>query len=265
MGRRDFYQEEKMKKTIYVFGITLILSIVIFLTIFVMYNRKLKEEASLNLDNLGALEDIVENDDLEETSSSSDLSLKNAIKEKSATTVNTTTKKVPKNEPVSSVVEKNTNKVSNKTNTNVVQNTTAVTEEKQLEFSAPVAGEIIKDFATDSLIYSKTLEEWTTHSGIDIKAEKMTIVTASEAGTIESIKNDPRYGLTITINHEDGFKTIYSNLLSTEFVKEGEEVEKGQTIGTVGESASFEVAEEAHLHFEMYKDGALVNPTIYLK
>lgn len=265
MGKRDFYQEEKMKKTIYVFGITLILSIVIFLTIFVMYNRKLKEEASLNLDNLGALEDIVENDDLEETSSSSDLNLKNAMKEKNTTSVNTTTKKVSRNEPVSSVVEKNTNKISNKTNTNVVQNTTAVVEEKQLEFAAPVAGEIIKDFATDSLIYSKTLEEWTTHSGIDIKAEKMTIVTASESGTIESIKNDPRYGLTITINHKNGFKTIYSNLLSTEFVKEGEEVDKGQTIGTVGESASFEVAEEAHLHFEIYKDGVLVNPTIYLK
>lgn len=265
MGKRGFYKEEKLRKTINIFLITLILSVVIFLTLFVMYNKKLKENANLKLDNLGVLEDIVENDNLEETSSSSDLSLENAIKEKNTTSVNTTTKKVPKNEPVSSVVEKNTNKVSNKTNTNVVQNKTDVIEEKQLEFSAPVVGEIIKDFATDSLIYSKTLEEWTTHSGIDIKAEKMTIVTASEIGTIESIKNDPRYGLTITINHKDGFKTIYSNLLSTEFVKEGEEVEKGQTIGTVGESASFEVAEDTHLHFEMYKDGNLVNPTIYLK
>ena len=152
----------------------------------------------------------------------------------------------------------NTTEVSNKVLTNKV-------EEKKLEFSAPIAGEIIKDFAMDSLIYSKTLEEWTTHSGIDIKAEKMSIVTASEAGTIESIKNDPRYGLTITIAHRDGLKTIYSNLLSTEFVKELEEVEKGQTIGTVGESASFEIADEPHLHFEMYKDGEPVNPTIYFK
>lgn len=263
MGKRDFYKEEKLRKTINIFLITLILSIVIFLTLFVMYNRKLNENASLNLENLGVLEDIVENDNLEETSSSSDLSLKNAIKEENTISVNTITKKIQKNEPVSSVVEEN--KVSNKNNTNIVQNKVDVIEEKKLEFSAPVVGEIIKDFATDSLIYSKTLEEWTTHSGIDIKAEKMTIVTASEAGTIESIKNDPRYGLTITINHKDGFKTIYSNLLSTEFVKEGEEVEKGQTIGTVGDSASFEVAEDTHLHFEMYKDGILVNPTIYLK
>ncbi len=269
MGRRDFYEEEKMKRTIYVFGITLILSIVIFLTIFVMYNKKMKKEANYNLDNLGALEDIVENDSLEETSSTSDLSMKNAISEKNTNSVNTTSKKVPKNEPVSSIVKNEVNKSSNKIQNNIVKNeilnNTEKIEDKQLKFLAPVSGEIIKDFATDSLIYSKTLEEWTTHPGIDIKAEKMSIVMASEAGTIESIKNDPRYGLTITISHENGFKTIYSNLLSTEFVKEGENVEQGQTIGTVGESASFEVADEPHLHFELYKDGQSVNPTIYLK
>lgn len=258
MGRRDFYREERIKKTIYIFGITLILSVVIFLTILVRYNKKLEAEANLNLEKIATIEDLVENDVLEETSSTSDLSMKNAIKEKNEVLNTTVVKKVSKNEPVSSVVENRTTEVSNKVLTNKV-------EEKKLEFSAPIAGEIIKDFAIDSLIYSKTLEEWTTHSGIDIKAEKMSIVTASEAGTIESIKNDPRYGLTITIAHRDGLKTIYSNLLSTEFVKELEEVEKGQTIGTVGESASFEIADEPHLHFEMYKDGEPVNPTIYFK
>ena len=44
-----------------------------------------------------------------------------------------------------------------------------------------------------------------------------------------------------------------------------EEVEKGPTIGTVGETSSFEIADEPHLHFEMYKEGEAVNPTIYLK
>ena len=52
---------------------------------------------------------------------------------------------------------------------------------------------------------------------------------------------------------------------SLKFVKENETVEKGQTIATVGESSSFEISDDSHLHFEMYKDGELVNPTIYLK
>ena len=97
------------------------------------------------------------------------------------------------------------------------------------------------------------------------KSEKGTEVKAAEEGTVKAIKNDPRYGLSIIINHGNGFKTVYSNLLTTEFVREGEEVEKGQTIATVGETASFEIADEPHLHFEMYKDGIAVNPTIYFE
>ena len=103
------------------------------------------------------------------------------------------------------------------------------------------------------------------HNGIDIKAPKTTVVVASSDGVVESIKNDPRYGLTVTISHRDGFKTVYSNLLTAEFVSQGQTIEQGRTIGTVGETASFEISEEPHLHFEMIKDGVYVNPTLYLK
>lgn len=278
MGRRDFYQEEKIKKYVYVFSITLVLSIVVFLTIFVMYNKKMKKESNMALENLRTIEDIVSNDNLTETTSmSSDLTAKEASSKKE----NKVDTKVSKNEIKSAKVSKTpvestvTNSVTNATAENkansIVENTaiTENTEEslvvEELKFEAPVSGDIIKDFAMDNLIYSNTLEEWTTHSGIDIKAEKTSIVVAAEKGVVESIKNDPRYGLTITISHNNGFKTIYSNLLTTEFITENEEVEKGQTIGTIGETASFEVADESHLHFEMYKDGESVNPTIYLK
>ena len=87
----------------------------------------------------------------------------------------------------------------------------------------------------------------------------------AEAGTVYAIKNDPRYGLTVIINHDNGYQTVYSNLYTAEFIKEGEEVDKGQTIGTIGDTASFEIADEPHLHFEIYKNGENVNPTIYLK
>ena len=81
---------------------------------------------------------------------------------------------------------------------------------------------MVRDFAVDNLIYSDTLQEWTTHTGIDIKAEKTTVVKSAEAGTVKTIKNDPRYGLTIIIEHANGFQTVYSNLLTSEFVVEGE-------------------------------------------
>ena len=157
----------------------------------------------------------------------------------------------------------NQNETQPQTNENTEQNNANTTSE--IQFIFPVEGEVIKEFAKDNLIYSETLEEWITHTGIDIKADRTTVVKATADGTVKSIKNDPRYGLTVTIEHNDGYTSIYSSLLSAEFVKEGETVTQGQTIGTVGNSAVFEVAEDNHLHFELLKDGSNINPEIYLK
>ena len=157
----------------------------------------------------------------------------------------------------------NQNEAQSQTTENTEQNNENTTSETQFIF--PVEGEVIKEFAKDNLIYSETLEEWITHLGIDIKADRTTIVKAVADGTVKSIKNDPRYGLTVTIEHADGYTSVYSSLLTAEFVKEGEKVTQGQTIGTVGNSAVFEVAEDNHLHFELLKDGSNINPEIYLK
>ena len=274
MGRRDFFEERKLKRLVYIFATTLALSIIAFVVIFVMYNNKLKEEAYLGLKQIN---DIVPNDNLKEASSTSDKNISEIKETNSKNTIKQEKKNTVSKMPVSSKV---TNKVNNTSSANtvdsasknqsdnsikneIVNNVDNNKVEENMSFCAPVSGEIIKDFANDTLIYSNTLEEWTTHLGIDIKANKTSIVVASEKGTVESIKTDPRYGLTITIAHENDFKTIYSNLLTTEFVLEGETVEKGQTIATVGESASFEIADEpagAHVMFP----GIVFNADIFV-
>ena len=92
-------------------------------------------------------------------------------------------------------------------------------------------------------------------------AEKTDVVKASANGKIKSIKNDPRYGLTVVIEHENGFESIYSSLLTAEFVKVGEEIEQGQTIATVGNTARFEIADETHLHFEIRMGSSRLDPS----
>ena len=47
MGKRDFFEEEKMSKTIKLFTIVLAISVIVFIGIFTMYNKKLKEQADL--------------------------------------------------------------------------------------------------------------------------------------------------------------------------------------------------------------------------
>lgn len=277
MGRRDFFEQEKRKKMVTTFIVAIGLSIVACVTIFVMYSEKLNGEAEANLFALTEHnDDIVSNEEFKETSYSGDKGAQNVNYENNSikvelesiteNTVEENTVKSPESkEPVTSVIKPKENGVEENQNTEAQQSTELQEIVEEPSFQAPIAGDIIKDFAMDTLVYSETLDEWCTHSGIDIKADKASVVVASEKGKVEAIKNDPRYGLTVIIAHSNGFKSVYSNLLTTEFVQEGEDVEKGQTIATVGETASFEIADECHLHFEMYKDGIAVNPTIYFK
>lgn len=136
---------------------------------------------------------------------------------------------------------------------------------KEITFVKPTDGEIIGEFANENLIYSETLKEWITHTAIDIKADKTSVIKSAADGIVRSIINDPRYGLTVIVEHDDGYETVYSNLLTAEFVVEGEEIKQGQTIGTAGNTASFESNMECHLHFELLKNGEYLDPSIYLK
>ena len=177
-----------------------------------------------------------------------ELTEKNIISNNTTNSNNTKTN-VSTNADVLTTNKITSNNTTSQTNSKIEEKDKTEEATVELKFDRPVEGEVVRDFAVDNLIYSDTLQEWTTHTGIDIKAEKTT-----EAGTVKTIKNDPRYGLTIIIEHANGFQTVYSNLLTSEFVVEGEKVEKGQSLGTVGNTAAFEIADEPHLHFEIIKD-----------
>lgn len=179
-------------------------------------------------------------------------------------TTNVTPKETNTNTKSSKKLQKN--KQIDEPDTKIESNNKAegVETKKEITFVKPVEGEIICEFAKDNLIYSETLKEWITHTAVDIKADKTSVIKAAADGIVRSIVNDPRYGLTVIIEHDDGYETIYSNLLTAEFVVEGEEVKQGQTIGTAGNTAAFESEMECHLHFEMLKDGEYVDPSIYI-
>ncbi len=130
---------------------------------------------------------------------------------------------------------------------------------KEITFDMPLDGEIILEYAKDKLVYSNTLEEWTTHDGIDIKGEEAEPIKASADGKIKDKKVDPRYGNTIMIEHDDGYKTIYANLSTLDLVQVGQEVKKGEIISGVGAGYGFEVEEGSHIHFEIQKDGEAID------
>ncbi len=233
--------------------------VAIIIIALLLYSQKINQDVDDETLSLNQMTEILgETEENEEETETASTEIGKTVEE-SEEEQETEENEITQNTTVTETVQSNS--------TNTTQNTTSQeTEEvKELSFQMPVEGEIVREFAQDSLVYSATLEEWVTHNGIDIQADKTTVVKASEAGVIKSIKNDPRYGLTIVIEHDDTYQTVYSNLLTSEFVVEGESVEKGQSIGTVGNTAVFEIADEPHLHFEILKNSVQVDPTIYIQ
>ena len=129
-------------------------------------------------------------------------------------------------------------------------------------YIGPVEGNTLKEYSMDKVIYSKTLDMWKVHDGIDIKAGIGTEVKASENGIVERVYEDLLYGYSVIINHQNGIKTIYRNLDNEMLVKENDKVQKGNAIGRVGNTANSECKDESHLHFEVVQNSQIVNPSI---
>lgn len=280
--KRDIGRKNKEDMNMKIIKYSAIAVAILTLIVFgaLIYSKKLNDtikEGTLTGEQLSSILNNANSSSENTESASSEIGksvneVSNEIKEKqninkttnNLNTSNSTTKNTEsKSNNVLTTNSVNSNNTTNQTNSKPEENTEKTNV--KLSFEKPVEGDIVRDFAVDNLIYSNTLQEWTTHTGVDIKADKTTIVKAAESGIVKTIKNDPRYGLTVIVEHENGFQTVYSNLLTSEFVVEGEKVEKGQSLGTVGNTAAFEIADDAHLHFEILKDSVQVDPNIYLK
>ena len=124
---------------------------------------------------------------------------------------------------------------------------------------------VTNEYSMDTLIYSVTLDQYMTHCGVDIEAPEDAQVVAVADGTVTAVYEDDRYGTSIEITHPGDIVSVYSNLSTAEMVETGDVVSGGQIIGGVGSTGLFESLEPAHLHFEMLKGGAYVNPGDFIK
>lgn len=129
-----------------------------------------------------------------------------------------------------------------------------------IKYAMPLEGEILKKYSLEVPIYSKTLDQYTVHEGIDISASEGTPVTSITEGTVTDIYTDDKYGLTIAVNHGNGYTGLYSNLADTKMVEIGDVIKKGQQLGSVGKTSLFETIDAPHLHFALEKDGTLADP-----
>ena len=155
----------------------------------------------------------------------------------------------------------------------IVTSGVATTEVEEVEptnanviaFSSPVLnGKISKGYSATELQYNKNLNVWELHQGLDYKVAVGTDVIAVYDGTVKSIKTNLLEGTVVEIDHGNNLVTTYKSLDSKTNVKVGDVVKKGDVIGKASNTATGEVSEEGEVHFEVWKDGNIVDPSNYL-
>lgn len=94
------------------------------------------------------------------------------------------------------------------------------------------------------------------HTGVDIGAESGATIVAADGGTVVIAGVNSGYGNCVMIDHGNGYKTLYGHMSSIA-VTNGQTVSQGDTVGYVGSTG---VSTGPHCHYEVWKDGARIDP-----
>lgn len=98
------------------------------------------------------------------------------------------------------------------------------------------------------------------HYGVDLAAGMNTEIYATKSGTVTGATYGEANGYYVTINHGDGYSSIYAHMTNY-VVSVGDSVKQGQLIGYVGTTGW---STGPHLHFEILYNGSNVNPMNYI-
>lgn len=125
--------------------------------------------------------------------------------------------------------------------------------------------DVITSFSGTELVRNETTGSWQTHNGTDFVAEAGTEVYVISTGEVTSVKKDALWGITVTVDHHNGFVSKYCNLSEDLSVQEGDNLVSGDMIGLVGQTADIESALAPHLHLELIHNGTFTDPMSALK
>ena len=143
---------------------------------------------------------------------------------------------------------------------------TPVIVKEKIYFSAPVAYQSVgMQYTSDEVlfVFNPTLNQWATHNGVDLIAAENTPVTAMYDGTVVEVGESYGMGHYIKVDHGENVIATYASLADVQVVA-GQVVSKGEKLGAVSTTASYEFADGAHLHLEITQNGEHVDPMAYV-
>ncbi|MBQ9103967.1 MAG: M23 family metallopeptidase [Clostridia bacterium] len=136
--------------------------------------------------------------------------------------------------------------------------------EEIIEFMLPVANYTSIEHYSDTMVFNSTLKRYSAHKATDFIAPEGSKVYCVWNGKVESIENTLLQGVSITVDHGNGLKTVYNSLADGDTVKVGQTLKKGDVIGEVSATNRQESFKSAHLHFEVVENGNSIDPIKYM-
>ena len=130
------------------------------------------------------------------------------------------------------------------------------------ETNWPVKGDVLLPFSMDKTVYFPTLDQYQYNRGMVIRANEGDAVCSVTEGRIIDIYDSAETGCTVVQDLGDGYTATYGQLANLT-CSEGDVLEAGETLGTVGKVTRYYTVEGTNVYFAMEQDGKPVNPMDY--
>lgn len=124
---------------------------------------------------------------------------------------------------------------------------------------------VVREYSEKQPSYSKTLDVWEIHKGLDISADSGYEVKSLLDGKVVNVFKDDQHGISVKVESSNNVVVVYSNLDEKTNVKKGQEVTEGQVLGTIGNTTSVESEDGTHVHVEAFKGDEYIDPMTLIK
>lgn len=124
---------------------------------------------------------------------------------------------------------------------------------------------VVREYSEKQPSYSKTLDVWEIHKGLDISADSGYEVKSLLDGKVVNVFKDDQHGISVKVESSNNVVVVYSNLDEKTNVKKGQEVTEGQVLGTIGNTTSVESEDGTHVHVEAFKGDEYIDPITLIK
>lgn len=129
--------------------------------------------------------------------------------------------------------------------------------------SPPLKDFVVQKEYSETAVYNKTLNDWRAHAAMDLKAKTGDEVCSMVDGVVDNVQSNDLLGNVISVKTDD-YVVNYCGLSKDLKVEKGQQVKRGDIIGTVG-VVPFEAMDDTHLHLEIKVKGKYIDPLTVIK